>query len=302
MKVLIITACAVLLLVIFLPCAADECGNREPPALIWRDASTGNVLFTSDDIISFDWDKQMFLLKRDATLDFLAWIPPHMYQARGLFVEDAHGQIYHARWVSRVSSVGFFGPVYRPLSPNPFFSVAHGYPGGRDPLARDKDPRFSPRLKQGLQKAGVLKSINLSGEYAGLTIQKTGHSWKDIGEDMRVRVEYFENTFQIGEHARAHVFFAGGDKTLERIDSLTFDITFIANEGAFRSDTRIERVPVSEIRDGIYVCKFAPWQPVEGSDREAKPGAGVILLSILLRSQGKTVYRLDFAESRVPVN
>jgi len=63
----------------------------------------------------------------------------------------------------------------------------------------------------------------------------------------------------------------------------------------------VEGVPVSETEDGIYVCKFAPWQPVEGSDKEAKRGTGVISLAILFQKQDKTLYRLDFAESHVPI-
>lgn len=197
--------------------------------------------------------------------------------------------------------MGFGGPIYTPLSPNPFFSIANGYPGGKDPIARDKDPRFAPRLKAGLEEAGVLQAIDLNRKYVGLIIQTTGHMWKDAGEDMKIRVEYFENTFRLGGKARAHIFFAGGEKTRKQIDSLNLKITFVANEGTFRSDITMNPVPVSETEDGIHVCKFAPWEPGEGSDKEAELGTGKIYLSILLQKQDKTVYRLDFPESRVPI-
>jgi hypothetical protein len=292
---------ALFLLTISACLAGKQKNSTKAPALTWRDAETKRVLFTSNDIISFDWDKQVFRLTRNATLDFLAWIPPHMHQARKLFVEDEQGLIYEAHWVSNVSSMGFRGPIYRPLSPNPLFSIVNGYPQNSGTTTMTKDLRFSPRLRAGLKKAGLLHSIDLKKKYEGLIIKTTGHMWKSIGNDLKVRVEYFDNTFRPGSKARAHVFFAGGKKTRKQIDSLIFQIKFVANSGTFRSDIRIARIPVSEIEDGIYVCKFAPWQPAEGSDQEAEPGTGLISLSILLQKQDKTVYRLDFSESCVPV-
>ena len=224
-----------------------------------------------------------------------------MHQARKLFVEDTTGPIYEAHWVSRISSMSFPGPIYEPLSPNPYFSITKGYPRRRDPTVEDEDPRFAPRIKAGLEKAGKLCAIDLNAECVEPTIQMTGQPWSEVGEDMLVRVGYFENGFRLGEMARAHIFFAGGEKTRKQFDSLTFKITFVANERTFRSNTTIEGVPVAEIEDGIYVCTFSPWEPVEDFDRKAEPGTGVITLTVLLQRQGKTVYRLDFPESRVPV-
>lgn len=287
------------------PLIADEKDTADKPALVWRDAETRRILFTSDDIISFDWEKQVFLLRLDATLDFLAWVPPHMHQARKLFVEDTKGTIYEAHWVSCVSSMGFVGPIYNPLSPNPFFSIANGYPRRGKFDAGDKDARFGQRLRERLEKAGVLQSIDLNRKYVGLAVQTTGHMWKDVGEDMKVRVEYFENSFRIGRKARAHLFFAGGEKTRSQIDSLVLEIKFVANNGTFRSDTRILEIPVSDTEGGIYVCKFAPWRPAEGSDRHVKQGTGIVSLTVLFqKKQGerqRTLYRLEFPESRVPV-
>jgi hypothetical protein len=298
MKILSITICVLLLLVVSLPCTAGQNEKAAPPALTWRDAETKSVLFTSDDIISFDWDKQVFLMNRDATLDFLAWRPPHGHQAR-LVVQDSNGDIYNAHWFSVMSSEVVFEPAYEPLSPNPFFSIAYGSPAGKGPRTGETDPRFAPRLKAGLEKAGVLHPIDLNRQYVGLIIQTTGHMWKNVGEDMNIRVEYFENTFHLGGKARAHIFFAGGEKTRKQIDSFALNITFVANDGTFRSVIAMKPFPVSETEDGIHVCKFAPWEPGEGSDKEAKLGTGYIYLSILLQKQDKTMYRLDFPESRV---
>ena len=129
--------------------------------------------------------------------------------------------------------------------------------------------------------------------------------WKHVGEDMKVRVEYFENTFRLGGQARAHIFFAGGRKTRKQIDSLALEVKFIANEGTFRSDTKIEGIPVSLTESGLYVCRFAPWRPAQGSDKNAELGTGVISLSVPFQKnqedKNQTVYRLEFPESRVPI-
>ena len=288
-----------------LPLIAEEAGTAGKPALVWRDTETRRILFTSDDIISFDWEKQVFLLRTDAILDFLAWIPPHMHQARKLFVEDAKGMVYQAHWVSGASSMGFGGPVYKPLSPNPFFAIANGYPSRDKTTSTNNDVRFDARLHEGLKRAGVVQSIDLNRKYVGLAIQTTGHMWKDVGKDMKVRVEYFENTFRLGGKARAHIFFAGGEKTRRQVDSLAFEIKFVANEGTFRSDIRAEDIPVSDTEGGLYVCKFYPWKPSEGSGKHAELGTGVISLTIHFQKKdqemNKTVFRLDFAESLVPI-
>ena len=279
--------------------AADE------PALLWRDANTKCILFTSKDIISFDWEKQVFLLKTDATMDFLSWIPPHMHQARKLILEDLNGPIYEAHWVNHISSLGFTGPVYNALSPNPFLSIENGYPSRGNADGRDKDARFSQRMRAGLEKTGILQSIDLTKDYVGLAVQTTGHEWKNVGEDMKVRVEYFNDTFRIGRKARAHVFFAGGEKTRTRVDSLSLEIKFLANNGTFRSDSKIEQIPISVIGEGIYVCKFDPWLPIKGSDKRAELGTGMVSLTVLLQKKegenDRTVYRLDFEEKHVPI-
>jgi hypothetical protein len=296
-----------------LPATDVAAGHRdqEAPALVWKDAEDGHILFTSADIISFDWDKQVFLLKETAILDFLAWVPPHRYQFRRLVVQDTRGTIYEGCWVNGVSSMGFFEPVYVPLSPNPFFSIVNGYPSsGSGGVPREQDPRFAERLRAGLQKAGVLEEIDLTFDYVGLRIQTTGHSWKDCGKDLKIRVEFIENTFRIGAKARAHIFFAGGEKTLPEMDAISLDIKFVANTGRFRSECHIERIPPSVVHDGIYVCQFSPWEGIPGSESQVEWGTGYISLSVVLEQEEEgeegnrlvPVYRLDFPESTVPIS
>ena len=272
-----------------------EAESIKKPALVWRDTETKHVIFTSDDIISFDWEKQIFSLKLDATIDFLAWISSPRGQYKRLYVEDAQGPIYQAHWVSMISSLGFSGPVYSQLYPNPLFLIANGYPGGIDDTAKGQDPRFALRLKNELKKAGKLLPFELVWYSAGSIIKTTGHDWKNVGEDLRVRVEYFENTFLIGETARAHIFFADGKKTRQELDSLLFIITLIANDGTFKSEVITPAIPVSEIEDDFYECKFAPWEPKDGYDREVQPGSGKIYLAILFQKTGKYCLSIEFS-------
>lgn len=276
-------------------------GGFDKPALVWRDAETRRILFTSSDLITFDWEKQVFSLRLDATLDFLAWTPPHMFQFRRLTLEDEAGPIYEAHWVNPLSSMGFAGPIYHALSPNPYFSITNGYGGVAGTPA--KDIRFSQRFRAGLEKSGVLGSIDL--DYSGLAVRTTGHEWKAVGGDMKVRVEYFEGTFVVGGKARAHIFFAGGENARGKIDSLVFEVTLIASKGRYRSDARTGPVPVAAIMEGIYVFEFDPWQPVEGSETKPEPGMGTVSFSVLFLKQeagrDKTVYRLDFGEGPVSI-
>jgi hypothetical protein len=282
------------------PFAAEE------PALVWRDAETGRTLFTSNDVVTFDWERQTFLLKLDATLDFLAWVPPHMHQSRRLLVEDEARPIYLAHWVSPMSSMSFSGPIYKPLSPNPLFSIASAYPVRRAWAEENQDARFDPRLREGLAKAGVLGALDSRTKYGGLVIETVDQEWKQVQDDLKVRIQYFKNTFRLDRMARAHIFFfAGGPKTQGRLGSLALEIKFIANDGTFRSDTRIQDIPTSVLEDGIFVCEWDPWQPTVGSDRNAKRGVGYVSVTIFFNAkQGdtdNTLYRLEFSESRVPI-
>jgi len=146
-----------------------------------------------------------------------------------------------------------------------------------------------------LKKAGKLLPFELVWYSAGSIIKTTGHDWKNVGEDLRVRVEYFENTFLIGETARAHIFFADGKKTRQELDSLLFIITLIANDGTFKSEVITPAIPVSEIEDDFYECKFAPWEPKDGYDREVQPGSGKIYLAILFQKTGKYCLSIEFS-------
>jgi hypothetical protein len=283
--------------------APAESRPARVPALTWKDAETGRVLFTSADIISFDWEKQAILLRRDALLDLMAWAPPHMYQYRRLAVYDQAGLIYNGQWVSGMSSLSFAGPTYE--IGNPLVLIRDGYPPRPAPSQAGADPRLAERLRAGLQKDRRLGKVDPAYDFVGLRIGSADVSWKECGPGLKVRVEFFTDTFELGRKARAHIFFSRDPKTDTPIDAISCELRFVANDGTFRSDCRLEGISPTVIDDGIYVCRFDPWQPVEGSDARPRAWVGRVILAVLLQKAGgdklMTVHRLDFPEVTVPV-
>lgn len=297
------------------PCLDSHCPS---PAVVWVDAKTQEVLFTVNDIVVFDWDHQVFELKLNAALDFRAWMVPHKYQYRGLLVKDNLGTIYRGQWVNPISSMGLSGPTYHSMGASTVFCISNGYGGGMPPPRREvNDSRFSDRLYKELKKAGRLgtianiktvgdtKILELSETYDHRRIDSIDLEWHDCGKGLRIRVEYFADTFRIGEEARAHIFFSADDKIASWIDDIVFEIKFTANEGQSRSDVCMKGISPSVVGDGIYVCRFCPWTPLPGS-LTVEPGTGRVSLSVLIRKKIEDRYevirRLDFREMDVPVS
>jgi hypothetical protein len=291
----------------------DPC-ELSSPVLTWLDADTGQVLFTVDDIIAFDWENQVFVLKLYPALDFLAWT--HGRQYRNLVVTDKQGIIYTGTWVSPLSSMGFRGPTYGSMG-HSFFNISNGYPGGSGDGERS-DIRFAERLYKGLEKAGVLDKVASTkqvGEtkileierYKWMRIDTITQEWSNCGKDLKIGLEYFANTFHINGEARAHIFFWAGDKTqsyINDINEIVLEIKLTSNEGRFRSDVRVVNISPTVIRNGIYVCRFRPWNPLPGS-QPAEPGTGYVSLSVILKKTTKdgpeTICRLDFPERTVDI-
>jgi len=154
---------------LFVKTLADE----EPPTtetappveLSWVDEKTGEVLFTVADIVRFDWERQLFELEHTCSMNLSAWLHTHMRQFRGFVVQDAEGIIYHGRFYSPLSSVGYGGPAIYSEIGKParrFFQIHAGYPVG----SKDDQTRFAPRLLAALQKANVLGEITDEDEMA----------------------------------------------------------------------------------------------------------------------------------------
>lgn len=295
----------------------DASSTTSTPSLIWIDAETEQTLFTVDEITAFDWENQVFVLELEAALDFLAWMVPHKYQYRSLAVKDDEGIIYTGQWVSLFSSIAFFGPTYQSMGANTFFCICAGYPQQSFVGQYNNDTRFAERLYEGLERAGVLKTIAIVREVEGHTflepieihfhqvIESINLGWYDCGKDLRIRVEYYANTFRIGGEARAHIFFSGDSTVLSQIDEIVFEIKLTGNTGQFRSDVCIQDISPNVIDEGIYVCRFEPWTALPGS-LPVQRGTGHISLSILLRQEVEdgyeTICRLDLPERDISIS
>jgi hypothetical protein len=279
--------------------------SAEKPVLVWRDSETNRVVFTSDDIITFDWDKQMFQLTEDAVVEFCG--DTLVCSSPGMIIEDENGAIYETCWYNPILSYGCsYNPVcklwenlhfFRQPAFFPFISIEKGIPGWKNEAEEEKDRRFDPRLRAGLEKAGVLGSINLDSLYVELISISTSSEPKVVGEDLKVWVRM--GSFRLNRYAPLGLLFRGGEKTLKKVDSFALEIKLAANDGSFRSDTLMENIPVDVIKMGAYSCEFDAWQPAEGSDKFPEVGPGFVSLAVLFSKNAKTVYRLEIPEKSV---
>ena len=272
------------------------------PIVTWKD-SEQKVLFTSDDILFFDWDDQYFLLKEAAFKNYVDWVNERTL-SHEMTVEDKDGLIYKARWVSGTSSRAFFQPIYESGAESMIY-ISRMYPGFPGPLVTDdspdsktpRDPRDSKRLRADLQAAGVFKARDESARPATDSSTNT-HRWASIGADAHVGVECFGETFGREEQPRADFLFATGAELQKQTDNLAIEIRYVANGGLFRSDTRIEAISPSVMNERVYHCQLPPWKPVEGSQPTITSEAGTVTFSLLFqkRRNGKlvTFQRVEF--------
>jgi len=274
--------------------------------LSWVDEKTGKVLFTVADIVRFDWERQLFELERTCSMNLGAWLHTHMRQFRGFVVQDADGIIYHGRFYSNVSSVGYGGPaIYSEIGkPSRGFCQIHaGYPPRRD----DDQTRFAPRLLTALQKANVLGEITDEDKVS--PIKTTSTSWVGDRPGINVRVTYFPETFRVGEEARAHVFFSASPGYSLSDNEWGIAITLTANEGKFRSELSIPRIELDVeawqgegYSKGGYICLFLPWRPASASiNTIPKPGPAKITLTVIAKKDGETVGTWETAPCEVSI-
>ena len=131
--------------------------------LQWVDKETGEILFDIDDIIRFDWEKQIFELTRSAAMDFMARLGSVGVEGRKFILKDGMMIIYEGTLVTPASSFAFAGAVIRGPLPDdnvrpPLFEIGGGYP---EDIARG-DSRFSERLKKSIEQPILLSEIDLN--------------------------------------------------------------------------------------------------------------------------------------------
>ena len=281
------------------------------PVVTWKD-SEQKTLFTSDDILFFDWENQYFLLKDAAFQNYLSWIDNRKL-SKEIVVEDKDGLIYQARWEIGNSSMGHGYPTYYLGKGSRFVSrdiiyICNGYPTSWYPLGTSdpnnslafRDSRNSERLRADLQAAGVLKSPDKDTplvDYSSYSPPKYAQ-WRNLGLDAHVGVQCYGASFKSGGQPRVDFLFAKDFKLDKQADALAVEIRFVANNGQFRSDTRIEAISPKVIAQRVYRCQLPPWKPVAGSQARVTSQTGTVTFSLLFQTrrngQLTTFRRVEF--------
>jgi len=259
-----------------------------PDRLHWVAKDSREVLFSLDDIVRFDWNRQMFELTREKAMDFMAWQAPHVGLQREFQVQDPETVFYQGRAISPASSIPYDGPtIIAPSThlPPPLFEIRAGYPEA----IGETDRRFNTGLRMVLEKASKLAEIPTVEKLK--PIAKTSSEWVGPRDRMRIRAEIFPETFRIGAKARAHVFFAPQGKNPDRPARIEIQSTLTTDGGAFFCTTdHLIRKPEAisaAFRRGVVVLRWRPWGPVYGAvQSEAKPGPGEIRFRVILRDAG----------------
>lgn len=233
------------------------------PTLSFVDAENGSILFNLADITRFDWDRQLFELSPARATELLA-LP--VVQRRDFAVKDREGIIYRGRFYrsSTTEGEGYDGSTIlidqgplKQLPASPFFTISGGYPTAD---GAHKDDRFSPRLQAILAQAGKLSTIT----DAELPVQRlwSGHTWVGGEQVLKASAVLFPNTFHVGKFAYLHLLLFKGQHPDFAYDKMVVVATCRANEGNFQSKQDILSITPPLIDNGIYVCKFRPWEGV----------------------------------------
>ena len=267
--------------------------HESAPSVVWADEATGRVLFSTKDIIRFDWKRQAFQLTHNAAMDFEAWFPPHMQLDRKFIVRDSDGIIYRGARISSVSSFSYDVPAicdlvfdkddvhfHRPEPP--LYEILDGSPANRkvDTIRRNE------RLRTQLAKTGVLGELDPT--HPPEPIEVVSVPWTG-DKQLRVRMEVFAETVCVGRPVRVHLFLSNYPRSDLGFDTLAVKMAFLSNDGRFVSHTLVDGVALKKcLDDGIWVCLFKPWSPDPDSrDAIAKVGPAELTAELLLQKQGQ---------------
>lgn len=133
----------------------------------WLDSETGKILFSSLNIVRFDWEQQIFELDHQRVVALMSL--PHSCNRR-FIISDANGIIYHGGTLqSGLSSCAIFnGPtiitqIWSEANDGwlPLYQIKDLNDGsGRFKLGDGFLSQVGPRLKTLLEKGGLLGRIN----------------------------------------------------------------------------------------------------------------------------------------------
>jgi len=245
----------------------------------WEDAQTGRVLFGVNDIVRFDWDRQVIELRREKALDAMAHLWPHGQQHRPFVVRDDAGVIYEGRCISGESSIGYDGPTIVvgdwTVAP-PLFAVEGSYPGGKQAAG---GPRFAPRLRAALEKVGVLKAI--PADEKSVPIKRLSIPWEGDAKILKVAADVFPETLRLGQKPRVHLRCLPG-VNLPALYTLQAE-TILTQDDGF--DYTITHMLSPSLHD-VHVLRWNPWGPTPGIHaKTAKAGPARLSVTVIMRQQ-----------------
>jgi hypothetical protein len=284
--------CITLFLLTLFLASTMPVGAAEKPdlanSLRWEDDS-GETLFTANDIVRFDWERQVFELQRERAMDLMLALVPHRHLQRGFSVRDTGGEIYGGRFFSSASSQSYDGPVMLTSLTGmdeapPLFAIKGGYPGTIGGDGGQK--RFNQRLHDDLEKAGLLKTISPTDKPQ--PIERIHTDWCGDRDQYRMRAEIFPETFRIGQTARVHLFFTQGPTRPPTFDTVELQSTLSQTNGFFcTTDHSLPaKLTRKTVQSGFHLLRWKPWGPIFGaSEITAKAGAATLSFEMILRKQ-----------------
>ena len=233
--------------------------------LSWLDATTGEPLFTIDDIVRFDWGRQLFELDAARAGDLLA-LPLSVDGFREFILKDSEGVIYRGRFYRSSATVGYAGAVIlldqgatKKLPAAPFFKIFAGYRTGADDVVKDQ-ALLSERLRLPLQTSGKLAPI----PEAETPIKSTwsSHGWVGGEEALKASVVLFPDTFVVGKAAYLHFLLYKGNRTDFVFDQLRIEAFCSSATSLFTSHQLLVTANAPLPANRIYIGKFYPWKGV----------------------------------------
>jgi len=262
----------------------EEDARPRPPSsarVRWVDEHTGEVIFTSREIVRFDWERQIFELRRERAMDLMS---RPLGLMRAFVVRDEKGELYRGCFMSSLSSHGYDGPTITSYIPfpgsvrPPLYRIYGGYPRGGG--KRDGE-RFHPRLRAALEAAGLLAEI--SDPSAVVPIERVYSGWHGGGHGIRIYATLFPETVRIGREARFILRVARAPNSKMRPEDWSWEISLSlqANGGKYGCSQSIE-IPTAAVAEGVYVYRGKMWGPVKGLiETNARPGAAELSLTLI---------------------
>jgi hypothetical protein len=284
------------------PAASEPAADSA--AVKWVDVETGKGLFTTRDIVRFDWDRQLFELTRERAMDLMSLAPALQ---RDFIVRDAEGDIYRGCFMSSASSFSYDGPTIMTdvlrgmpgLAP-PLYQITEGYGEHRSGAKR----RLNPRLRERLQAAGALRNIDKDEKTE--PIRTIFEGWHGQALGRRAATMLFPETVRIGRDIRLVLRFAETRSSAARSpaererearsgsrrdfglspepDQVEARITLRSGDGKSKR-TKTFAVPVANLAKGFLTAlpvAMWPWSESGRSlDRQFKPGPAELAVSIV---------------------